>query len=184
MPISKPKPTSAANVCQTSAAPIFSDASAAVRNMSRNGTAIPSFSPASTFRVWRMRTGTFLLCTTCLPKPASVGARTVPRMAASQIDRSAKRTAAAIAPNPIVSGRPMASIRAGRSFPFSTLSFMRAESLNRIKARASSPRTSNAPASTATSIRPRAGIPTMRPEDRKTMAEDKMEVRRRREASP
>ena len=47
---------------------------------------MPSLSPLSTFRPWRMRDGTRGSVTTAAPSAASVGARTTARMTAS-VDR-------------------------------------------------------------------------------------------------
>ena len=63
-----------------------------------------------------MRTGTSGLETTDWPSAASVGARIAASSAASQIDSWANSTAATTAPETIVTGRPMASMRMGRSW--------------------------------------------------------------------
>ena len=73
----------------------------------------PSLSPLSTLSPWRIRSGTRSSLTTACPSAASVGARTTPRITASQNERTPKIAAAAIAPSAIVSGRPMPSSRSG-----------------------------------------------------------------------
>ena len=53
--------------------------------MKSKGTQIPSLSPLSTLRPWRMRAGTSGLVTTAWPSAASVGASTTPMITASSM---------------------------------------------------------------------------------------------------
>ena len=86
-----------------------------------------------------MRPGTRGEVTTAWPRAASVGARTTPRMTASQTVKTSKIAPAASAPRAIVSGNPIPSRRTGteisrRSFPKS----MREASAKRTSARVAS----------------------------------------------
>ena len=65
------------------------------------------------FNPWRIRPGTRGEVTTAWPRAASVGARTIPRMTASQTVKTSKIAAAASAPRAIVSGSPIPSRRRG-----------------------------------------------------------------------
>ena len=87
--------------------------SAAATAANSSGTQIPSLSPLSTFRPWRIRPGTRGSVTTAWPRAASVGARITPMMTASQKVSWSKITPAASAPRAIVSGRPIPSRRIG-----------------------------------------------------------------------
>ena len=96
--------------------------SAAATAANSSGTQIPSLSPLSMFNPWRIRPGTRGEVTTAWPRAASVGARTTPRMTASQTVNTSKIAPAASAPRAIVSGSPIPSRRSGteisrRSFP-------------------------------------------------------------------
>ena len=96
--------------------------SAAATAANSSGTQIPSLRPLSMFNPWRIRPGTRGEVTTAWPRAASVGARTTPRMTASQTVNTSKIAPAASAPRAIVSGSPIPSRRRGteisrRSFP-------------------------------------------------------------------
>ena len=87
-----------------------------------------------------MRAGTRGLLTTACPSAASVGASTVPMIAASQKERSVSSRAAAAVPNAMVSGIPMPRRRRGSSsFCLRAERLILAESVNSTSARAISP---------------------------------------------
>ena len=110
------------------------------RKTVRKGTDPPSFSPLSTLSAWRIRSGTRSLVTIAWPSPASVGARTVPTIAASQIVKLVKRRDAMVAPAAIVRGRPMMRSRAGSAAFFrSTFTLIRDASVKSTSTSASSP---------------------------------------------
>jgi hypothetical protein len=77
---------------------------------------MPSFSPLSTFRPWRMREGIRGSETTACPSAASVGARTIASNTASMNASRPKTATPARAPATIVSGSPMASRRRGTTY--------------------------------------------------------------------
>ena len=90
-----------------------------------------------------MRMGTRSLVTIACPRPASVGARTAPIIAACQMVRLVNRSAAMAAPAAIVSGRPIISRRAGNSaFTLNNEMLIRDASVNRTSTRAMVPTSS------------------------------------------
>ena len=90
-----------------------SSASATASATKKSGTQIPSFSPLSTLRLWRMRVGRRGDVTTAWPSAASVGARMIARSSASGHARSPRSATPTTNPARIVSGRPIPSRRAG-----------------------------------------------------------------------
>ncbi len=86
--------------------------SARLRNTSTAGNAIPSFTPLSTLRSRRNRSGTALLPTSEAENTGSVGLRTAPSSKASTHGSPTSQWAAPAA-STIVRGIPNASARAG-----------------------------------------------------------------------
>ncbi len=150
--------------------------------MITNGRAMPSFRPLSTFRPSRTGCGTLRSTITDWAREASVGARTAPTRAASQMSRPANMRAASAQPSPIVSGSPMASSRDGseRSRTSRAASISNA-SLNRTRIRVSSKTRSASVTSEAGETRPRPTGPTSSPSATKTIGAVMIVVRRRSE---
>ena len=143
---------------------ISDSTSATATAANRSGTQIPSLSPLSTFRPWRIRCGTRGSVTTAWPSAASVGANTIARITASSTDNCPKIQAAATAPSAIVSGRPMPSRRSGtpasrRRRPRS----MREASQNSTSARVASASVRTAELELSVSISPSTLGPTSNP---------------------
>ena len=123
------------------------------------------------FSPWRTRPGTRGSVTTAWPRAASVGARMIPTMTASQNVNTSKLTAAASAPRAIVSGRPIPSRRSGteasrRSSPRS----MRDASAKSTSASVASASARTVELVLARSIPSRTFGPTRRPIETKTIA--------------
>src|SRR5215211_3869851 len=181
-----PKPTcSSAKRIQRSADKCSSSASARVKKSARKGTERPSLSPASTFKAWRMRAGTRGLLTTAWPSAASVGARTVPTMAASQKVRSVSTSAAKIIPSTMVSGIPIPRRRRGNaSFCRRAERFVLAASVNSTIARAISPTKSTVWSSSLNSTRPSPQGPSTKPAATNTIGAVRIVPSSRRETRP
>ena len=143
-------------VCISLAAP--------ARAIVRKGTAMPSFRPLSTLRPCRTIAGTDLSVTTAWPRAASVGARMIAMMAASQNPIWSKKTRAASTPEMIVRGSPIPSSRPGRNASCRTArTSMTAASENSTITSVPSRRSRTNPLSRFTEIRSRACGPTINP---------------------
>ena len=112
-PARAPKPICRAASSIQSEAPPADSVTATASSTVTTGTAIPSLSPLSTLRVWRILTGSRRSLTTACPSAASVGANTAASSAASIMLRPGTTTTASPVPARIVNGRPMPSIRPG-----------------------------------------------------------------------
>ena len=131
---------------------------------------MPSLRPASTFRLWRIRTGSRVSVTTAWPSAASVGARMIASTSASGQASPSRRTTASTKPARIVSGSPIPRSRAGTpSSRRSARRSMREASEKRTTASVASARTLTSSPSASGSTRPSASTPTTRPAAVKTI---------------
>ena len=153
---------------QGPASPALSSASA--RNTNRMGTQMPSFRPLSTFRPWRISSGTDSLVTTALPSAASVGASMVASRAMVNRDRLSTSSTPTPKPSTMVNGRPISSNRAGSpAVFFNTLMSAPAASVNSTIASVTSARLRIVSPSVSHDSRSRPRGPTSRPKQVNTI---------------
>ncbi len=185
-PTSRPNPIcSSPNRTQVPALPLSISTAARARQTVTTGAAIPSLSPLSTLRAWRMRTGIDRSVTTAWPRAASVGARIEARRAASHTDRSVSRRSPAPRPAAMVRGMPMPSSRPGSCASLrASRRSMRVASVKRTRARVTSASTSRMAASTSTPSRSRPSPPMRIPKATKAMGPDTRLRAARADTSP
>src|SRR4051794_2854699 len=164
-PPTTPQPISSSSSVPALRPPEISDSTSAAATAAKSsGTQIPSLSPLSTLRPWRMRAGSRGSVTTACPSAASVGASTTARITASSTVSSPKTAAAAIAPTRIVSARPIPSSRTGTSnVRRNTPRSMREASVNSTRARVASARRRTVESELARSIPPSTSGPARSP---------------------
>src|SRR5262245_43075643 len=139
--------------------------------MRNNGTQIPSLRPASTLRLWRIRTGSRFDVTTTWPSAASVGARMIATRSASGHASSGRTTNATAKPATIVSGSPIPSSRVGMCSDLRRAArSIRDASEKRTTPRVASAKTSTSSPSAFGSTRPSASTPTTSPAAVKSIA--------------
>src|SRR5262245_26377989 len=139
--------------------------------MRNNGTQIPSLRPASTLRLWRIRTGSRFDVTTTWPSAASVGARMMATRSASGHARSGRTTSATAKPATIVSGSPIPSSRIGMCSDLRRAArSIRDASEKRTTPSVASAKTSTSSPSAFGSKRPSASTPTTSPAAVKSIA--------------
>ena len=143
---------------------------ARARKSSKTGTQIPSLRPLSTFRLWRISSGTASLVITALPKAASVGASMVAKTASANKDGCSMSRVPNAKPSAIVSGNPINSSLAGTPVVFfSTLTSAPAASVNSTIASVTSARLRMSSRSVSQSSRARPAGPISSPKQVNTM---------------
>lgn len=106
-----------------------------------DGPAPPGTVQASTLSASRIRTGTRWLFTMICPRPASVGASTVAKMPASQMETLENTSSAATVPSAMVTNMPILNKRSGRLPTLRRItSLVRLASVKRSKTRPGSAR--------------------------------------------
>ena len=135
------------------------------------GTQMPSLRPLSTFRLWRIRSGSDGSVTTACPSAASVGARITASSSASDQLRPVSVSMPAASPAASVSGSPIPSSRDGSAYSRpSARRSMREASENSTNVSVASTSSLMSPPSAGASIRPSASAPAASPAAVNTIA--------------